>query len=266
MDVSRSVVVWQAAEAWVVAPRREAVHLIRVASSPPSSRTPPVSSAARLKSALKEIPVFPLPQAVLFPGAVMPLHIFEPRYREMVRDALDTHKAIAIAHLLEGSDTPTGEVAIEPNAQPAISVVAGVGIIIESQELPDGRINLILEGRARVHLSELPFVPPYRRARAELLEDKHAEISSADHASLIAVANAFAAFVQARDPNFHFTLPASLPVPRVADLCAHHLILDARERQKILETLDPDVRVRMVADALAVQLAVFKREPRSTLN
>lgn len=208
---------------------------------------------------MRDLPVFPLPQAVLFPGALMPLHVFEPRYRQMTKDAIDTHGVIAIAHILEGSP-------VDEHGHPAIAVVAGVGVIVESQQLPDGRYNVLLEGRGRVHLTELPFVPPYRRARGELLEDRHVEIPSVDHASLIAIANAFTAFVQARDPNFHFTLPPSLPAGKIADLCAHHLILDAKERQKILENLDPSARVRTVADLLAMQLAVLKRESRGTLN
>lgn len=210
---------------------------------------------------MREVPIFPLPQAVLFPGALMPLHVFEPRYRTMTKDALDTHGVIAVAHILDDDPkaTPTP-------GQPNIAVVAGVGVIVESQLLADGRYNILLEGRARVHLTELPFIPPYRRARGEILEDKHVDVPPGDHASLVAMVNAFTSFVQARDPNFHFTLPPSLPPGKIADLCAHHLVLDAKERQRVLETLDPAARVRMVADALAVQLAVVKRETRGTLN
>jgi ATP-dependent Lon protease len=212
-----------------------------------------------LLAALREVPVFPLPQAVLFPGALMPLHIFEPRYRRMTRDALDTHRVIAVAHIAD-------PVQLDAHGHPSIATIAGVGTIVESQELPDGRFNIVLEGRARVRLVELPFVPPYRRAAAEVLEDATGEVPSNDFASLVAVANAFVTFVQAKDASFQFTLPSSLSPGRIADLCAHHLVLDARERQQILETLEPAARVRKVADLLAVQLAVFKREPAGAMN
>ncbi len=223
---------------------------------------PPPSTRVDLRAALRELPLFPLPQAVLFPGALMPLHVFEPRYRKMMKDVLETHRVMAVAHLLTQGEA-RGE-AIE--GQPAIARVAGIGYVIEATELPDGRYNIVLEGRGRVHLSELPFVPPYRRARAELLEDKHADVPEVDQQSLLAVANAFSGYVQARDPSFHLVLPPSLPAARLADLCAHHLILDATERQTLLECLDPATRVRMVADALAVQFAALKREGRKTLN
>jgi ATP-dependent Lon protease len=189
----------------------------------------------------------------------MPLHVFEPRYRQMTRDVLDTHQVMAVVQLLPNAPE-------DPPGHPAIARVAGVGVVVESHQLPDGRFNILLEGRGRVHLSELPFLPPYRRARGELLEDQAVEVPDFERQSLLAVANAFSAFVQARDPSFQFSLPPSLPPARIADLCAHHLILDARERQSILECLDPAVRVRTVADTLALQLAMLKREGRTTLN
>jgi len=228
--------------------------VVAVTTPPP----PPSGKQPDLRAALGELPLFPLPQAVLFPGALMPLHVFEPRYRQMTKDALDAHRMIAVVQLIAGGDPQA--------SHPTIANVAGVGAIVEAQELPDGRFNILLEGRARVHITELPFVPPYRRARGEILEDRAVEISDVDKNSLVAVANAFTQFVQARDASFHFSLPPSLPSGRVADLCAHHLILDARERQKLLETLDPGERVRMVSESLAMQLAMLKRENRSTLN
>ena len=175
----------------------------------------------------------------------------------MIRDVLDTHRTLAVVQIVGQGET---------ESRPAIALVAGVGVIAESQELSDGRYNILVEGRGRVHLTELPFLPPYRRARAELLEDVHTTIPDVEHHSLVAVANAFTSLVQSRDPSFQFSLPQSLPPSRLADLCAHHLVLDAKERQTILETLDPAARVRMVSESLASQLAMLKREKRETMN
>jgi ATP-dependent Lon protease len=216
-------------------------------------------TARDLGAALHDVPVFPLPQAVLFPGARMPLHIFEPRYRRMTRDALDTHRLLAIAHI-------ASPVRLDAQGHPEIEPIAGVGAIVEARELPDGRFDIVLEGRARVRLVELPFVPPYRRAVAEPIDDAAGDVRPGDHASLLAVANAFVAYIQSKDSAFQLTLPTSLSPGRIADLCAHHLVLDARERQELLETLDAGARVRRVADALAEQLAAFKHEPLGALN
>src|SRR3954469_13950258 len=150
----------------------------------------PPPSMRDIAAALDVLPVFPLPQTVLFPGALLPLHIFEPRYRVMVKDVLATNKTLAIALIRE-----TGE--RDANRHPLIEPVAGVGIIIDHAELGDGRYNILLRGRARVRLEELPFVPPYRRARATLMQPTTGEAAPRDVAALLASAAAFAADIRA---------------------------------------------------------------------
>ncbi|WP_437991966.1 LON peptidase substrate-binding domain-containing protein [Sorangium sp. So ce145] len=199
-----------------------------------------------LSAALPELPLFPLPQTVLFPGALLPLHIFEPRYRALVRDALGTHRILSVVLI-------TDPRALDAHGHPAIAQVAGAGEIIDHAELPGGRYNIMLRGRARVRLAERPFVPPYRTAAATVLEDEPGEVPAQDHAALISTAASFAALVRDRDSNFEFRLPRDAATSLVADLCAHHLILDARERQAVLETLDVVARVRRVTEALALQ-------------
>ena len=107
------------------------------------------------------VAVFPLPRVVLMPGTTLPLHIFEPRYRAMTRDALTQNLFIALAQL--ATDKPSGDT-------PPIHPIAGVGEVVEATPLPDGRFNILLAGRYRARLEELPFQPPYRRAHAKRLE------------------------------------------------------------------------------------------------
>src|SRR5689334_14855014 len=99
---------------------------------------------------LDGLPIFPLPNAVLLPGGLMPLHVFEPRYREMTRDALDGARLLAIARLKPGYEAKYQE-------RPAVFPAAGLGRIIASEELADGRFLLVLRGIARVQIErELP--------------------------------------------------------------------------------------------------------------
>jgi ATP-dependent Lon protease len=220
---------------------------------PPSDRPP------RPAQALQSLPVFPLPQTVLFPGALMPLHIFESRYRTMVRDCLATHKTMAVA-LIRGREGR------ERHGRPAIEAVAGLGVIIDHVELPDGRYNILLCGRSRVRLEELPFVPPYRRARAVVLAPIASEVPPRDVTALLASASAFAADIRARDPDFDFQIPAHATSAAAADLAAHHLVLDARERQAILEMLDIGARIRRTTEALALQHAALSSTARGPMN
>lgn len=209
-----------------------------------------------LAPALAALPLFPLPQTVLFPGALLPLHVFEPRYRALVRDVLKTHRSLSVVLITDS--TP-----IDEHGHPAIAPVAGVGTIIDHAELPGGRFNILLRGRARVSLAELPFESPYRRAAATVLkEEAPADVPSADVMALVSTASAFAGIVRERDASFDFHLPREASPALLADLCAHHLVLDARERQSILETLDTADRVRRVAETLAVQRLALSGEPR----
>lgn len=206
-----------------------------------------------LEAALDDLPVFPLPRTVLFPGALLPLHIFEPRYRTMVRECLASHKAIAISLLREG-ETCTQADAFEP--------VAGVGVIVDSVSLPDGRYNILLQGRARVRLEELPFLPPYRRARATVVRSSESAPSPGDIAALLSSTAAFAATIRARDPDFELPFPPHATPLQIADLAAHYLVLDARERQALLEEFDTCTRIRRTAEVLALQTAALRRPRR----
>src|SRR5690606_24562350 len=106
----------------------------------------------------------PLPPVVLFPNAIVPLHIFEPRYRQMVRDALDGDQLIVMA----GYDpTWTGE---GDDRHAPLAPIACVGSIVWNEETGDGRYNLLLQGVVRVRiLEERDVDTPYREVRGEVL-------------------------------------------------------------------------------------------------
>ena len=200
-----------------------------------------------LAPALQAMPVFPLPGVVLFPRAILPLHIFEPRYRQMVADCMAGHRCMAMAFTLDGSDDPR------------LAPVAGAGIIVRYEPMSDGRSNLLLHGRARVLLEELPFEPPYRRARARILREVGTTVADAQRAALVAAATAFVAEARKNDAHVEFELPEGADAAASADLCAHHLLLDGRARQRVLEELDVGARVLLVTGELAAQTARLAR-------
>ena len=202
----------------------------------------------QLEAALGELPIFPLGKVILYPRALLPLHIYEERYRAMVKDCVETHGAMAIA-LIAGD--------VEASGHPPICAIAGMGLIVEHEALPDGRYNIVLHGSARVRLEELPFVPPYRRAKATILEDVPTPVTADNRTALLAAAHAFAGAVHKRDPNFSLRLPPAIEAGTMADLCAHHLVIDAGARQAILEELDVAERVERVTRELAMQQSVL---------
>ena len=222
-------------------------------TSPPKPQSSPNEEGRSLEAALSALPIFPLPQVVLFPEAVLPLHVFEPRYRAMLAHCLATHGALAIAQVISGEDE---------HGRPRIAPVAGGGIIVEHQALADGRSNIVVLGKARLALEELDpdDSRPYRVARAHILEDAKVTVAEHDRTALVAAATMFATEVKKHDPHFAFRVPAMLDTAHLADLCAFQLVVDAGARQRVLDELDPRARVRMVLRQLALQHGAMMRD------
>ncbi len=112
----------------------------------------------------RQIPLFPLPGVVLLPGTLLPLHIFEPRYREMVAHALAAERTIGMAMLKPGVEIDEGRSPIYP--------MGGAGEIVDSERLEDGRYNILLEGKFRYRvLKEMPGTP-FRIAEVEEVDSQ----------------------------------------------------------------------------------------------
>jgi Lon protease-like protein len=127
---------------------------------------PPVVGGAVHVSRTFHVPIFPLPGAILFPRSQLPLHIFEPRYREMVRDAIDGTGRIAMIqpHRLD-----------DDNLAPLYGVGC-VGELVGVEELDDGRFNIVLLGSNRFRwVSEVATEAPYRCAEVDIGDFDDAE-------------------------------------------------------------------------------------------
>jgi len=118
------------------------------------------------------VPVFPLPNVVLFPRTVVPLHVFEPRYREMIRDVAQGHRMIGIALLQPGFESDYLE-------KPAFHKVGTVGRLEDLDLLPDGRYNISVAGTHRVEFREVPSTKPYRLSRVTPMPENEPDDSDA---------------------------------------------------------------------------------------
>jgi len=115
------------------------------------------------------IPIFPLPNCVLLPRAVLPLHVFEDRYRTLTRDALSGPRLIAVALL-----KPCTEEQYFTLEAP-IHTTVGVGRILREERLADGRFNFLLQGLERVAITAEDKSKPYRRAKCRVVPTKFVE-------------------------------------------------------------------------------------------
>jgi uncharacterized protein len=214
---------------------------------------PPTSTAADggLGAALRRLPLFPLPNAVLFPHALLPLHIFEERYRVMVRDVLSGSRCLAIGLLIPE--------AREEDELPAVQPIAGVGEVVMAHELPDGRFNLVLRGRARVHIDgELSSGRPYRLVTATELPDypigDASEIADADQ-TLRALIGRLADAIPEGGELLRQVVAAQETPAELVDGVASALIVDPALRQRLLETRDVSARLERVAAEVVAMTA-----------
>jgi hypothetical protein len=202
--------------------------------------------------ALAHLKIFPLPTAVLLPGAVIPLHIFEPRYRKLVADALATDRVVALAMFETGWEESY-------QGRPAVRPIVGVGQIHGEEQLPDGRFNLQLIGVARAEIiEELDVDQPYRVVRARF----PVETTLAPEAPLEALRHALMGLLGSYPGQPSAALAhagASLKDPGdLADLCVAALCGDAPTRQKALEMLDVTPRLALALDVVGDALARHK--------
>ncbi len=121
------------------------------------------------------VPMFPLPGVFLFPGQLLPLHVFEPRYRQMVEDLLDGPGRLVMGTILDdpgGASAGADADAEAGAARPPVLSVAGLGEIAGHQRLPDGRFLLMLVGLARVQIEEVDSARLYRQVRIAAWPDE----------------------------------------------------------------------------------------------
>src|SRR5947199_8405157 len=105
-----------------------------------------MDDAERARRALSHLPIFPLPGAVLLPHSLVPLHIFEPRYRKMTHDCSEGHRVLALANIPD-------EIAAAEEP-PRVLPVVGVSVLARVDKLPDGRFNVVRRGAARERFVE----------------------------------------------------------------------------------------------------------------
>ena len=208
-----------------------------MSSGRPLSRT--------LARALRRVPLFPLEDVVLFPHSMIPLYVFEARYRKMVRDVLAGNRLLAISLQLE-KESPAKD------GPPRVAAIASVGELVLAQELPDGRFNLVVRGRARIGIDEeLPSDEPYRLIAAhEIPDDPPAappDLAEADTALRALVTGLAESIPEGGELLKHVAAAQDSPAA-LANVMAASLVADPRARQRLLETTDIFQRLEQLSN------------------
>jgi Lon protease-like protein len=221
-----------------------------------------------------EVPVMTLPNATLFPQALLPLYIFEPRYRQMLADALHSNRMFSVAMQRPG------------NSRETPAPIAGLGLIRVSVGHSDGTSHLILQGLARVELKEAVRYKPYRIQRIRPLETPPCDNVKVD--ALVAKVR------ELLEERIKLGLPFPFPVmspekgskesstspsfspkeilsyldsitdpEQAADLVSCAVLPGAVERQTILETVDVEARLRRLIHFLLAEIRTKRKSDAS---
>ncbi|MBK7864984.1 MAG: LON peptidase substrate-binding domain-containing protein [Archangiaceae bacterium] len=208
----------------------------------------------RVQAAAGRLKVFPLPSLVLFPGTAVPLHIFEPRYRALVRDALAGDGVLALAQVPEAS---LGQL----DGDPPLHRILSAGVVSLHEELPDGRFNLMLTGVCRARLlAEHPKDKPYREVQAEMLPDP--ELASDDgELSLKRAVLELAARLPEKAAETFVKVASRARGGALADVVAATLVNNVAQRLALLDELDGERRLAEVLKAVTAAIARMKAPP-----
>jgi hypothetical protein len=195
--------------------------------------------------ALAAVPLFPLPNVVLFPRAILPLQVLEERYKAMTADVLAGDRLIAIALLKPGWEKTYYQ-------RPAIQPVVCVGEILTHEQLPNGEFNFLLQGRMRARIVREYPGKRYRLAALAALSETNALEIDLEQARgrLVHLFSEGMISRIAIGRQFSQLLHSSLPTADIADLAAFNLLDDVDLKQLLLSELDVRRRVQQLVEAL----------------
>jgi Lon protease-like protein len=205
----------------------------------------------------RSLPLFPLPNIVLFPGVYLPLHIFEPRYRAMTRHALEGDRMIGMVLLKPGWDE-------DYDGTPPVFEVGCAGLITHVETLADGRYNLVLQGVDRFRLDSEDQSLSFRQGAVARLEES--PLDAAAQQELRRLRQQLESLLLptvARDGDL--AIPAAMPDGDLIHALAQHLDLEPMEKQALLELDGLVSRGRALTELLEMK-ALTARTGGSAFN
>jgi len=200
--------------------------------------------------------IFPLGEVVLFPGTLLPLHIFEPRYRAMLADALDDDRTIGMVLLRSAASIVETEQSARAD-RPPVYPVGCAGRVIEHEPLPDGRSIIVLQGVTKFRIrQELDVATPYRSVSVQALYEAPAPAEQMRlwreelRARMTTYLTARAAESDRIDRIFD-----KLEIERIVNYLCASLPLDALEKQSLLECPTVEHRYRRLCEVIEFKTA-----------
>jgi uncharacterized protein len=217
------------------------------------------------------LPIFPLPNVVLFPNVFLALHIFEPRYREMVADAVASDRMIGMVLLRPGWEG-------DYEGRPPVYPIGCSGVITHVERLQDGRYNIVLRGLERFRILEEDHSRSYRRASIEPLiecmmaEDDRVAVrrqrAKLEHLLAPAAERAGASLRHSQresgsETKSEIKIPSAMSDEDLVNALAQYLDLEPLEKQALLEKHDLRARAESLVELLEMKV-LMARTPNAS--
>jgi len=199
------------------------------------------------------IPLFPLPNVVLFPNVFLPLHIFEARYRDMVTDALAADRIIGMVLLRPGWEN-------DYEGRPAIYPVGCAGLITHAERLPDGRFNIVLQGMEKFKVLDEDDSRAYRLARVDSVNEQPHNGDDKDEMRLARRRLEALLVPQPKGRGSDTKVPASMADEDLVNALAQYLELEPVEKQALLERDSLLARCRSLIELLEMKVIVAQNK------
>jgi len=201
------------------------------------------------------LPLFPLPNVVLFPNVFLPLHIFEPRYREMVADAVASDRMIGMALLRPGWER-------DYEGRPPVYPIGCSGVITHVERLPDGRYNIVLRGIERFRIAGEQHDRSYRVAAVEPLRE--GELTAADRDAIRRHRSKLEALLAPTvEHGGDVKMPSAMADEDLVNALAQYLDLEPLEKQALLERQCLRTRAEALVELLEMKM-LMARTPRQS--
>ncbi len=195
------------------------------------------------------VPLFPLATVVFFPHTLLPLHVFEPRYTQMVNDVINNERIIGMVLL-----KPEWEKSYYAN--PPIYTVACMGRIVSSEALEDGKFNVVLYGLKRVKILEIVKDIPYRLARVKPLEDVNGTNEQVYQKRISELISRWNGMLGKEQESHKINIDTELSLGNMTDALASLIVSNVFEKQKLLEEDNVQERGEKILNNLETRLEI----------
>ena len=196
------------------------------------------------------VPLFPLSSVVFFPNTLLPLHIFEPRYKEMVNTAINNEKIIGMALLKPGWEK-------DYYGNPQVYDVIGMGRIVSSEFFDDGKINIVLYGLKRAKITEVTDDLPYRLAHVNIIENIGNSEDEVFRSRIEELIHTWNLYLDEKQKAHRINVNTKLPLENLTDALGSLIFSNVFDKQRLLEETNVQKRAEIIINDLQTRLEII---------